>query len=157
MADPILLVEDLYATVEDKEIEEAYGLGSGTVKKWRKAYPSLDKAIEQGRTAADGEVLHALFKTAVGFHEHEEQAVGGREPQVMRVKKYFPGQFLAQKHWLASRKRADWPAREAVEVTGRDGEPIKVESRNSLIDTILSLIPSKVDPEKIRTKDAPAS
>lgn len=140
----------------DREIEEAYGLSSGTVKKWRKAYPSLDKAIEAGRTAADGEVLHALFKTAIGYHETEEQAVGGREPTVMQVSRYFPGQFLAQKHWLANRKREEWPGKDSVEVTGKDGAAIKVESRNDLIDAILGLVVSKADPEHKKGKDAPA-
>lgn len=132
----------------DDEIESVYGLGAGTIKKWRQAYPGLDKAIELGRTRADGDVLHSLFKTAVGYHEYEEQAVGGKEPTVMKVKRYFPGQFLAQKHWLASRKREEWPAKESIEHTGKNGEAIKVESRNDLIDGILKLITSKLDPEK---------
>lgn len=136
----------------DDEIEAVYGLGAGTIKKWRAAYPNLDKAIESGRSRADGEVLHAMFKTAVGYHEFEEQAVGGKEPTVMKVKRYFPGQFLAQKHWLASRKRDEWPARETVEHTGKNGEAIKVESRNDLIDGILKIITSKTDPEKAPEK-----
>lgn len=136
----------------DDEIESVYGLGKGQIAKWYKAYPGLKKAVEEGRTTADAEVLHALFKTAVGYHETEEQAVGGKEPTVMEVRRYFPGQFLAQKHWLANRKREDWPAKETVEHTGRNGEPIKVESRNDLIDGILKLVASKIDPEKAPDK-----
>ena len=89
----------------DDEIEKVYGLGTGTLDKWRAAYHSLKEALEKGRTVADVNVLQALYKTAVGFHEWEEQAVGGREPRVMKVQRYFPGQFLAQKHWMASRNR----------------------------------------------------
>jgi len=66
----------------------------------------------------------------------------------MKVKRYMPGQFLAQKHWLASRKREEWPASEKITVagTGKDGA-IKVESRNELIDAILALVASKPDVE----------
>lgn len=136
----------------DEEIESVYGLGSGTIKKWKQAYPGLEKAITEGRTRADGEVLCSLYKTAIGYHEYEEQAVGGKDPMVLKVKRYFPGQFLAQKHWLANRKREEWPAKETVEHTGKNGEAIKVESRNDLIDGILKIIASKVDPEKAPEK-----
>lgn len=140
----------------DEEIELVYGLGTGTLKKWRENYPGLNKAIEQGRTAADGEVLCSLYKTATGYNYHEEQAVGGRSPVVMKVQRWYPGQFLAQKHWLANRKRDEWPGRDQVELSGRNGEPIKVESRNELIDAIVALVSSKIDPEKTKEKDSRA-
>ena len=141
----------------DEEIELVYGLGTGTLRKWREVYPGLNKAVEQGRTAADGEVLYSMFKTATGYQYEEEQAVGGRSPVVMKVKRHYPGQFLAQKHWLANRKRDEWPASEKVEISGRNGEPIKVESRNELIDAIVALIASKADPEKTRDKEQRAT
>lgn len=140
----------------DDEIEAVYGLGKGTIKAWRKHYPSLDKALEHGRTRADAEVLHAMFKTAIGHDFTEQQAVGGREPQVMEVRRHAPPNFLAQKHWLASRKREEWPARDKVEISGPNGGEIKIESRNELIDAILGLVVSKVDPETKKQKDAPA-
>lgn len=141
----------------DEEIEAVYGLGKGTIKKWRKFYPGLNKAIEKGRTSADAQVLHALFKTAIGYKYKEEQAVGGKFPQVLEVKRYFPGQFLAQKHWLASRNREEWPASERIEMTGRNGEGIKIESRNDVIDAIMTLVSSKVDPEHKAKKEDRAS
>lgn len=141
----------------DEEIEAVYGLGKGQIKKWRKVYPSLDKAIEDGRTSADAKVLHALFKTAVGYKYTEEQAVGGKHPQVMSVKRYYPGQFLAQKHWLASRKREEWPATERLEMTGKNGGAIKTESRNDVIDAIMGLVASKTDPDHKKQKEERAS
>jgi hypothetical protein len=135
------------------EIEMVYGLGPGTIKKWMDYYPGLRKAIAEGRTAADGDMLFALFKTGIGYHEYEEQAVGGKEPSVMRVQRYFPGQFLAQKHWLARRKKDEWPDKEQIELTGtgKDGA-IKVESRNEVIDAIVALVASKPDLEKEKAK-----
>ena len=153
----VMMIGTMGAT--GQEVEKVYGLGAGTLKKWRATYPSLDKALEQGRTKADVDVLCALYKGAVGFHEYEEQAVGGREPQVMKVKKYYPGQFLAQKHWLGQRQRDRWPATEKVQVTGtgKDGS-IKIESRNEVIDAILSLVTAKTDPEKEKSsKESRAS
>jgi len=133
----------------DDEIELVYNLGPGTLAKWREHYPGLNAAIENGRTKADGDVLFSMFKTACGYDYHEEQAVGGRSPSVLTVRRHFPAQFLAQKHWLASRKREEWPAAEKVTFagTGKDGA-IKVEGRNDVIDAILTLVKSKPDQEK---------
>jgi hypothetical protein len=137
----------------DDEIELVYGLGPGTISKWREAYPGLDVAIEKGRTIADGAVLSSLFKTALGYEYFEQQAVGGRNPTVLKVQRHMPGQFLAQRHWLASRNREHWPAAEKVTIggTGKDGA-IKIEGRNEVIDAILALVASKPDLEKAATR-----
>jgi hypothetical protein len=137
----------------DDEIELVYGLGPGTIRKWREAYPGLDAAIEKGRTIADGAVLSSMFKTALGYDYFEQQAVGGRNPVVLKVQRHMPGQFLAQRHWLASRNREHWPAAERLTVagTGKDGA-IKIEGRNEVIDAILALVASKPDMEKAAAK-----
>ena len=145
--------------LSDPEIEMIYGLGTGTLAKWKKHYPGLSRAIDEGRTVADSNVLFALYKTATGYCFEEEQAVGGRDPQVLRVRKHKPGEFAAQKHWLGNRiKRSDnspeWPRSEQLEVTGAGGGKlgIQVESRNDLITSILSLINPKADRERTRTR-----
>jgi hypothetical protein len=140
----------------DKDIEMIYGLGSGTIALWRKHYPGLDRAIEEGRTAADAEVLSALYKTATGYHYEEDQAVGGQNPEIMRVQKWKAGEFAAQKHWLGNRIRRpdstpEWPRSDQIEMGGiRGGVGITVESRNDLITSILSLITPKDDNERKR-------
>lgn len=142
--------------MSDQEIELIYGLGKGTVQKWKKHYPGLQRAIDEGRTSADAQVLFAMFKTATGYHFEEDQAVGGRDPCVLQVTKYKAGEFAAQKHWLGNRiKRpdgtAEWPRSEQVELSGPGGKGIAVESRNDLITAILSMVASKPDNEKART------
>lgn len=139
----------------DEEIEAVYGLGSGTISKWRKFYPGFDKALEQGRTLADSDVLYAGYKNAVGFEFTEEQAVGGRSPCVMKVKRFKPSETAAVKYWLNNRQKTNWSNRESIELGGRGGGPIglKVETRNDLIDAIVGLVQSKADPEKPREKE----
>lgn len=134
----------------DAEFELIYGLGTGTLKGWRKAYPGFDKALSEGRTAADAQVLFALFKNAVGFSYEEQQAVGGREPTVLAVKRFKPGETTAQKHWLGNRLRTDWPQVDRHELSGPGGAAIgiKTDSRNDMIDAILTLVTPKADPER---------
>lgn len=137
----------------DAEIEAVYGLGSGTVKKWRQFYPGFDKALSEGRTLADADVVFAAYKNAVGFEFTEEQAVGGKSPKVLKVKRFKPGESAAQRYWLNNRQKSIWSNRESLEVSGRDGGPVglKVETRNDLIEAIVGLVKSKTDPEKSRS------
>jgi hypothetical protein len=136
----------------DAEIEMMYGLGSGTIAKWRKHYPGFDKALTEGRTVVDGDVLFAAYKNAVGFEFTEEQAVGGREPCVMRVKRFKPGEHAAQKYWLNNRRKEQWKTREHVDAKSTTLHGLEPITRNSLIESIVKLVASKPDPEKPRNK-----
>jgi hypothetical protein len=143
--------------MSDDEIELIYGLGKGTLARWKKAYPGLQRAIEEGRTVADSNVLFALYKTATGYNYQEEQAVGGRDPQVLQVTKHKAGEFAAQKHWLGNRIRRqdgsnEWPRSEQVELTGANGGKlgVAVETRNDLISAIIGLVTAKPDNERTR-------
>jgi len=133
----------------DSEIEQICLLPPGTLGKWRKLYPSLDAALAEGRSKPDGDVLYAMYRTAVGYEFEEEQAVGGRDPTVLTVKKKALGQFPAQRYWLENRRKEEWKTRSHNEHTGKDGGAIgvKVEDRNSIIDSILALVTPKPDPE----------
>lgn len=132
----------------DTEIEEVCLLAPGTLAAWRKAYPSLDKNLAEGRAKPDANVLFAMYRNAVGYEYEEEQAVGGKEPCVLTVKKKLLGQFPAQKYWMENRQREAWKNRSTSEHTGEGGGPIgvKVESRNSIIDAIIGLVAAKPDP-----------
>jgi hypothetical protein len=130
----------------DAQIEVICNVDPGTLKKWRKLYPGFDEAIREGRSACDADVLYAMYQSAVGFKFREQQAVGGKVAQVLEVERYAPPSVVAQKHWLKNRQRQLWPDRQ--ELTGAHGEPIghkPIETRNSLIDSIVALVAAKAD------------
>lgn len=138
----------------DDEFEAMYGLPRGTLDHWKRGYKGFAKALEEGRSKADGDVLYALYRNAVGYEYHEEQAVGGKYPEVLEVKRKYHGQFSAQKYWLNNRQPEVWKSRERHEHAGDPDSPIglKIETRNDLIDSIVALVASKPDgktkPEK---------
>lgn len=138
----------------DAEIEQLCGVQPGTMKKWRELYPDLDKAIEHGRLKPDAEVLYQTYRNATGFEYEEDQAVGGREATILRVRRYARPSVEAQKFWLINRQREQWKQRESHEVGGPNGKGIPIENRNTLIDSILAMISSKPDPEKPKGKRA---
>jgi hypothetical protein len=144
--------------MSDSEIELVYGLGKGQIKAWKQHYPGLSRAIDEGRTSADSQVLFALYKTAIGYDFTEQQAVGGRDPCVLSVRKHKAGEFAAQKHWLGNRIRrpdgsTEWPRSEQLELTGANGGKlgVAIESRNDLISAIIGLVTPKPDNERQRT------
>jgi hypothetical protein len=137
----------------DAEIEDIFMCPRGSVGKWREMYPSFAKAVEKGRSVADCDVLYATYKNAVGFTYTEQQAVGGKNPEVMTVERYARPDFAAQKFWLGN--RIGWKSTEGREHTGANGGPIgmKVESRNEIISSILGLVNPKADQEEARPED----
>jgi hypothetical protein len=138
----------------DDEIEDIFLCPRGSMAKWKKLYPSLAKALEQGRSVPDADVMYALYKNATGYDYEEEQAVGGKSPTVLSVKRHRPAEFAAQKYWLGN--RVGWNSVERTEHTGAGGGSIgvKQETRNDIIDSILTLIKPKADKEEAPTKDA---
>ena len=135
----------------DSEIALMMGLDPKIVKAWREMYPDFDKAIEEGRTAADLEVLEALHKKAVGY-EYEKTVVlksknGDRlEDITFRVEP----ETNAIKYWLSNRDPKRWSDRRHMQVTGKQDEPalafgVKHESKVELISSILGLIQPKPD------------
>lgn len=137
----------------DTEIEDIFLCPKGSIAKWKALYPSLAKAIDNGRSVPDSDVLYAMYKNAIGYDYEEEQAVGGKSPEVLTVKRHRPAEFAAQKYWLGN--RAGWRSTESVEHSGRDGGPIgvKQETRNDIIDSLLTLIKPKPDVEEATKKD----
>lgn len=138
----------------DSEIEDIFLCPRGSIAKWRELYPSFAKALEQGRSQPDGDVMYAFYKNCVGFNYTEQQAVGGKEPRVMNVERHRPPDFAAQKFWMQN--RFGWKGTDRVEHTGAGGGPIgmKTESRNEIIEAILGLVKPKPDIEQARPEDS---
>lgn len=138
----------------DDEIEDIFLCPRGSLGKWKLMYPSLAKALDSGRSVPDADVMYAMYKNAIGYDYEEEQAVGGKDPCVLTVRRHRPAEFSAQKHWLSN--RIGWKGTERMEHTGAGGGPIgvKQETRNDIIDTILALVKSKPDVEAEKPKDA---
>lgn len=130
----------------DAEMEILCGVPKGTLAKWREHYPSLNDALEKGRSKVDGDVLFALYKNAIGYTYHEEVAAG-KDGHVVRLKKKSLPETAAQKAWLYNRKREEWGDRTTV--AGDKDKPVAIEhtARKELIDSILSLVTPKPDNE----------
>jgi len=140
--------------VTDDELAFSFGLNPKIIKGWRKLYPEFDKAIEEGRTIADLQVINALHRKATGYQRQYDIAkpVGRGEDAtlvtVTLVEDVEP-ETNAIKFWLQNRAPRHWNrASSNVAVGGRKDEPpigVKTETKMELVSSILSLIQPKPD------------
>lgn len=137
----------------DDEIAFSFGLNPEIIRGWRKIYPSFDKAIEEGRTIADLEVIQALHKKATGFTREYDIAktVGHGEHaylEVVTLEEEIQPETNAIKYWLSNRDAERWSEKRHMQITGKTGEPplgVKSETKLELMSSILSLIQPKPD------------
>lgn len=132
----------------DDEIAETFGISPTQFERWRKAYPSMQKALDEGRSRIDADVTVRLYEATQGYKYEEEQATpkGG----VVTIERYSRPDVDAMKYWLNNRRPDLWSNRN-VHTGGRsaDGRElpigVKVETRNEIIEGILQLITPKPD------------
>lgn len=135
--------------VTDEELAFSFGLNPNIIKGWRKIYPDFDKAIEEGRTIADLQVIEALHKKAIG-HSYETDIVvkHGKDYSIETITKTDPPETNAIRYWLSNRDPKRWSDRRHLQVTGKKDEPgigVKQESKVELMQSIISLIQPKPD------------
>ena len=139
----------------DDELAWSFGLSPSIIQGWRKMYPSFDKAIIEGRTIADLQVIEALHKRAIGFTRTFDVAkpVGrGQDAtlEVVTLEEEVVPETSAIKMWLQNRDPERWNrAGTNLKVSGNKSDPtpigVKQESKMELMSSILSLIQPKPD------------
>lgn len=132
----------------DDEIADIFGVSRIAFQKWRKLYPTFEKALDEGRTVVDADVVFKLYTQTQGFYYTEETAAG-KDADVVEVRRYSKPDTAAMKYWLECRQPERWSSRTVITGGRKDGKElpvgVKVETRNEIIDSILSLIHPKAD------------
>ncbi len=131
---------------DDEEIARMFDVPYEHFKAWRQLYPSFNEALNKGRLSVDAEVTYALYKQTQGFEYTEQTATP--KGAIVEVKKFNRPDTSAQKYWLENRRPDLWRTASTSRVTGKDDDSpigVKVETRNELIDSIVSLIQPKPD------------
>lgn len=132
----------------DVEMAAYLGVSENQLESWKAFYPLFSKAIDEGRSQADVEVIQALHKNAVGFEYTTDEVVKTRHgAEVVTATKFVPPDTQAQKFWLTNRS-ANWRQGQNVAVGGRkDAPPIAVsaETKLQVIHSILNMITPRPD------------
>lgn len=98
----------------DTQIAQFFDISVRTLNNWKKRYPDFRDGMWRGKTIADAEVAHALYRLACGFSYTETKVImlkdaqGERVIQTFEVMKYMPPNVQACKFWLTNRRPQDW-------------------------------------------------
>jgi len=133
----------------DDEMAAVMGVSSELLASWKAYYPQLAKAIEEGRMAADAQVVAALHSNAIGYVKTSDEVVRTRRgAQVVQVEKYYPAETNAQKYWLNNRAPSYWGDKTQI---GGDRSPgarpigVKDETKLDVINSLLNMIRPQPD------------
>lgn len=106
------------------EIAAAFGISVRTFIRWRQQYESLDKAVSQGKEAADAKVEKSLYRRAIGMKVIDTEKVidvssedGTQRPvRIRNTEKSIAPDTMAIMYWLnnRSRKTGEWTHRQEV-------------------------------------------
>lgn len=137
--------------LDDEQIAKVAGVSLETYDYWKALHGDLDKAIEDGKSAADAEVVATLFKLAVGYDRNVCE-VAGKDARCVSYSKYFPPELGAIKTWLNARVPGFREVQRA-EITGGKGKPLMPkESKAELIASIVKAVRPRPDNEKPKPK-----
>ena len=135
--------------LSDDEMAVMLGVSEKLFDSWRRFYPEFNKAVEDGRTDPDMQVLAALHKNAIGYERDEDVVVKTRRgAQIVTVKQFYPGETSAQRYWLNNRMPKYWKDRQEHAVGGADPKNpihIKSETKDEVINSLLNLIVPRPD------------
>jgi len=136
----------------DDEMAALFGISGDLLQSWKEYYPSFSEAIEKGRTLADGQVLQALYKNAVGYEYETDEIVKTRSgAHVLTVRKKYLPETAAQKFWLENRQPENWGRKAHLTLGSKPGQPmalaVKAETKMEIINSILGMISPQPDPD----------
>lgn len=100
----------------DKQIAKNMGISLATYYLYKKKYPEIQEAIEEGKEVVDVEVENALLKRALGYNYTLRKQKVTKDGNIIDYEEQYhvPGETIAQIFWLKNRRPKEW--RERVEV-----------------------------------------
>lgn len=117
----------------NEEIAEAFGISKRTFIRWRKLYPELDKAVLDGKNAADAKVEKSLYQRAMGYTVTEKETIvdtdqdGNVKPvRVKNITKNIPADTMACIYWLNNRQRKYWSQKQEVSLSNDNKEDVVI-------------------------------
>ena len=91
------------------------GVTDGTLARWRKQFPEVERAIRQTDDLVNAKVERTLLQRALGYEveEEDEELVEGELRVVRRRRRHVPADTKAALSWLFSRRSDRWRAQQA--------------------------------------------
>jgi len=135
----------------DELIAEKMGIRRETLYDWKNKFDNISNALKRGKEVVDTEVENKLYQRAMGYTYEEitqepvkDRDTGEISMQVTKiVKKEVQPDTTAQIFWLKNRKPTEWRDKTNVELTGKDGGPVEIESPRERIERRIAVTASR--------------
>lgn len=110
----------------DQDVADAFGVTRRTILRWRKQYPSFNKAYQHGKYVADTKVKKSLYDRAIGFEYTEKESTididpktGEQKPvRVRTITKRAVPDTMAIMYWLNNRSRGEFSQKQEIALAG---------------------------------------
>jgi phage terminase Nu1 subunit (DNA packaging protein) len=118
----------------DEEIASYFGVDQRTLDNWKQEFPAFFQSLNDGKTKADAEVAHSLYRRAMGEVTYTERRYknDAGEYEIIRLSQSVPADPGAAKLWLTNRQKRLW--RDKIEVAGDPENPIVHKIVRTVID-----------------------
>ena len=120
----------------DQQMSKALNIHVDTFYRYKKLKPEMSEALKVNKAIADLTIENSLFKRAQGYTfneitiEKQEDAEGNiTRTHRKQVKKEVAPDTKAIERWLMNRKPDVWRETKHIELTGKDGGPVKSEKK----------------------------
>lgn len=116
------------------DLAQAFKVSAPCIDRWLAKKPEFRRAVEEGRELADARVANALFLRATGY-SHPEVHVSSYLGEVTctPIMKHYPPETGAITLWLLNRRPDLWRAKQSIELSGPDGDPIQIEAAKRIM------------------------
>lgn len=117
----------------EEQISIAFDISLSTFNEWKNKFPTFLEAFQKGKEQADAQVVHSVYRSAIGYEVEAEQIVTskrrtfdpstgkviGEETEIIRVPviKKYPPNMKAALRWLEVRQPAQWSNRKEISKT----------------------------------------
>lgn len=118
----------------DAQLADFFEVSVSTINLWKINFPEFSESISVPKEIADARVEQSLYRRAMGY-EHDEVDIRVVNGEIVEtpLRKYYPPDSTAMIFWLKNRKPEQWRETKAVELTGENGGPVKVETIKRVI------------------------
>lgn len=128
------------APFTDAKLAVLFDVSKSTINEWKRDYPEFKKQMQAGKDRFDSEkVERAFYKRCTGYAFTEttrepaligcENGEQGKARMVItkRVRKHVVPDAKGCMDWLCNRRPDRWKKLKHVEISGKDGGPVKTQ------------------------------
>lgn len=117
----------------DKELASFFDVSEQTINAWKHEHPTFLESLKKGKEVADGEVVQALYKSALGY-SHPDVDIKVIDGQIVEtaLTKHYPPNPTSSIFWLKNRQSGKWRDKQVTEHEG--GITVETKSIGSIFD-----------------------